>query len=94
MRFETAGVLPEEREPRWPRSSGRPGGASPTSLAIAERCNLELEFGRLNFPPLDHVMRPGRPPTSASRGSRRERLARRYPNAPDYVSQRLEYELK
>ena len=36
---------------------------------------------------------PARAPTSARRAAR-ERLPRRYPNAPEYVRQRLEYELE
>ncbi|HYU18422.1 MAG TPA: PHP domain-containing protein, partial [Chloroflexota bacterium] len=36
--------------------------ACANTLAIAERCNLELRFDRLNFPPLDHVIPNGENP--------------------------------
>jgi DNA polymerase-3 subunit alpha len=64
------------------------------SLAIAERCNLTLNFGRISFPRLDHVVRPGETADECLARCARERLPRRYPNAPEYVSQRLEYELE
>jgi DNA polymerase-3 subunit alpha len=64
------------------------------SLAIAERCHLELKFGRLNFPPLEHVMRPGETADECLARESHERLVRRYPNTPDHVKQRLEYELE
>jgi DNA polymerase-3 subunit alpha len=64
------------------------------TLAIAERCNLALNFGRINFPTLDHVLRPGESADECLARSCRERLPRRYPNAAEYVRQRLEYELE
>ncbi len=64
------------------------------SMAIAERCNLDLKFGRLNFPPLDHVLAPGEDADHCLMRSCFERLPNRYPNTPDHVRQRLEYELE
>ncbi len=76
------------------------------TLAIAERCNLELKFGRLNFPPLDHVIPKGEGADSFLARLCRERLGERYagqfgPGAPSgggaerggAITARLDYEL-
>ncbi|MDP8921583.1 MAG: DNA polymerase III subunit alpha [Chloroflexota bacterium] len=63
------------------------------SLAIAERCNLELKFGRLNFPDLDHVIPKGETPDSFLARVCRERLPVRYPDVTQAIRDRLEYEL-
>ncbi|MFN8523911.1 MAG: DNA polymerase III subunit alpha [Chloroflexota bacterium] len=63
------------------------------TLAIAERCNLDLKFGRLNFPPLDHVIPAGENPDDFLARVCRERIPSRYASAGDEVRQRLEYEL-
>jgi len=67
--------------------------ACANTLAIAERCNLELRFDRLNFPPLDHVIPNGENPDSFLVRLCRERLPGRYPNATQEIVKRLEYEL-
>ena len=64
------------------------------SLAIAERCNVELRFGRLNFPALDHMIPAGESADDFLARACRERMPARYPDVPDYVRQRLEYELE
>ena len=63
------------------------------TLRIAEQCNLELKFGRLNFPPLDHVIPRGEDPDDFLGRICRERLPERYPSASREVTARLEYEL-
>ena len=60
-----------------------PGRASRNTLAIAERCNLKLNFGRLNFPAA-RPCHPGRRDADDYLARIcRERLPQRYPNAPD-----------
>jgi DNA polymerase-3 subunit alpha len=93
MRFETQEFYlktPDEMEALFPDVPE----AITNSLEIAARCNLELKFGRLNFPPLDHVMQPGETPDECLLRATFERLPERYPNTEDYVRQRLEYELE
>ena len=63
------------------------------TLAIAERCNLDLQFGRLSFPPLDHVIPAGEDADSYLARVCRERLPQRYPTATQEIRDRLEYEL-
>jgi DNA polymerase-3 subunit alpha len=63
------------------------------TLAIAERCNVELSFGRLNFPELSHIIPAG---VSADEHLQRlcwEALPKRYPQATTKHHDRLRYEL-
>ncbi|MCC6484747.1 MAG: DNA polymerase III subunit alpha [Armatimonadetes bacterium] len=66
-------------------------GALERTVEIAERCNLELEFGRQHLPdlPIPH----NRTPEEHLRISALEGLERRYPNAGAEIRERLEYEL-
>ena len=66
--------------------------AMETTLAIAERCNLEFTFGELKLP---HYTAPdGRDNLEFFRTSCREGLRRRYGEHPDpAVVERLEYEM-
>ncbi|HXK34596.1 MAG TPA: DNA polymerase III subunit alpha, partial [Dehalococcoidia bacterium] len=59
---------------------------------VAERCNLELEFGRLHLP--EPEIPAGYTAHEYLVHLAREGLARRYPSAPDEVKERLEYELR
>ena len=93
MRFETEEFYLKSAAEMSALFPNHPQAIS-NSLLIAERCNLKLNFGRINFPPLDHVMRPGESADECLARCSRERLPQRYPNAPEYVSQRLEYELE
>jgi len=93
MRFETQEFYLKSYDEMSALFKETPEAIS-NSLAIAERCNLTLNFGRINFPRLDHVMRPGESADECLARCSRERIPRRYPNAPEYVSQRLEYELE
>ncbi len=67
--------------------------AMSNTLRIAERCNLDLRFGRVNFPPLDHVIPAGQTADDFLARICRERLPSRYPNTSREVQERLEYEL-
>ena len=58
---------------------------------VAEQCNLELEFGRLHLP--EPEIPDGYTPLAYLTHLAREGLNRRYPNAPDDVRDRLDYEL-
>ena len=93
MRFETQEFYLKSADEMAALFKETPEAISNT-LAIAERCNLTLNFGRINFPPLDHVMRPGETADECLARCSRERLPVRYPNADEYVRQRLEYELE
>jgi len=64
------------------------------TVAIADRCDLTLEFGRLNFPALDHVIPPGHTPRSYLAEACRQRLEPRYGSRLTQEHRdRLEYEL-
>jgi DNA polymerase-3 subunit alpha len=71
---------------------GHVPGAIGNTLAIAERCNLELEFGRVQFPAVE--LPAGRTAEEQLRMLCAEGMARRYPSAPEAARQRLEYELE
>ncbi|MGE3908293.1 MAG: DNA polymerase III subunit alpha, partial [Chloroflexota bacterium] len=93
MRFETQEFYLKTAEEMAALFPDAPEAITNT-LKIAERCNLEMKFGRLNFPPLDHVMKPGDTADECLARECRDRLAVRYPNTEDHVRQRLEYELE
>src|SRR5439155_4476124 len=64
------------------------------TLAVAERCNLKLNFDRLNFPELTHII-----PASVSADDHLaqlcwEALPRRYRPALEQHQERLRYELE
>jgi DNA polymerase-3 subunit alpha len=65
------------------------------TVAIAERCDLKLEFGRLSFPSLDHLIPQGQSPQEFLTRTCQEGLMRRY---GDRVTadhrERLRYELE
>jgi DNA polymerase-3 subunit alpha len=61
------------------------------TVAIAERCQVELSFGDAVLP--DFEVPKGQTADSYLRQSCFERLPERYPDAPDAVKERLEYEL-
>jgi DNA polymerase-3 subunit alpha len=64
------------------------------TVAIAERCDVQLEFGRLAFPALDHIVPPGQTPQECLARSCAEGLARRYgAGVTAEHRQRLQYEL-
>jgi DNA polymerase-3 subunit alpha len=65
------------------------------TVAIAERCELKLEFGRLSFPALDHVIPAGQTPLEYLAQTCAEGLQRRYGAALTTTHrERLRYELE
>ncbi len=93
MRMQPAAFYLKSPEEMW-QLFGHVPEALTNTLAIAERVDLKLEFGRLNFPALDHVIPPGFTPQEFLTRTCRERLPQRY---GDQLSQthwdRLDYEL-
>jgi DNA polymerase-3 subunit alpha len=78
----------------WEQFGHLPEALSNT-VAIAERCDLSLDFGRLNFPALDHVVPAGQTPQAFLAQTCRERLGQRYGSRlTTEHSERLEYELQ
>jgi DNA polymerase III subunit alpha len=65
------------------------------TVAIAERCDVKLEFGRLSFPALDHLVPPGQTPQEFLARTAEEGLARRYgAGLTEEHRARLRYELE
>ena len=92
MRFET-----EEFYLKSPDEMAALFGELPealtNSLRIAERCNVELKFGRINFPDLDHVIPTGETADAYLARASRERLSVRYADVTQAIRDRLDYEL-
>ncbi|MDQ6672863.1 MAG: DNA polymerase III subunit alpha, partial [Chloroflexota bacterium] len=64
------------------------------TVAIAERCDVQLEFGRLSFPALDHVVPAGQTPQEFLARTCNEGMAGRYASGVTAEHrQRLQYEL-
>ena len=64
------------------------------TVAIAERCDVQLEFGRLSFPALDHLVPAGEKPQAFLARTSEAGLQRRYGSSlSDEHRQRLKYEL-
>src|SRR5688572_856924 len=63
------------------------------TLVVADRCNLRLEFDRLEFPELGHVIPPGVSPIDHLTALCREALPSKYPDGRDAAEARLAYEL-
>jgi DNA polymerase III subunit alpha len=64
------------------------------TVEIAERCDLKLEFGRLSFPALDHLIPQSQTPIEFLTRTCREGLHRRYGNQLTAEHEnRLRYEL-
>src|SRR5207302_32645 len=65
------------------------------TVEIAERVDLKLEFGRLSFPALDHLIPRGQTPIEFLTRTSKEGLHRRYANALSAEHERrLQYELE
>jgi DNA polymerase-3 subunit alpha len=63
------------------------------TAAIAERCNVKLEFGRLSFPELSHLVPAGQTPQEFLARTCQDGLVRRYgEQLTDEHRQRLRYE--
>jgi DNA polymerase-3 subunit alpha len=94
MRMEPGGAFclksPEEM---WQLFADVPDALRNT-VEIAERCDLQLEFGRLSFPALDHIIPAGQTPQEFLTRTCEDGLRRRYAeNLSEEHWQRLRYEL-
>lgn len=90
MKFESQEFYvktPQEMRERF----GRYKGAMENTFEIAERCNLNLEFGRCPMPAPD--MPEGKTPIEHVRDLCYECLPRLVPNSNEAHKERLEYEL-
>ena len=74
-----------ERFARWP-------GACETTLDVADRCDVKIEFGKTLLP--RYEVPPGETLESHLRTLVAEGLTRRYPDVTPEVRERAEYELK
>ncbi|MBV9354272.1 MAG: DNA polymerase III subunit alpha, partial [Chloroflexi bacterium] len=94
MRMQPPVFYLKRPDEMWERFGHLPEALTNT-VAIAERCDLSLEFGRLNFPALDHVVPAGQTPQAFLAQTCRERLGQRYgPRLRTEHRERLEYELR
>jgi DNA polymerase-3 subunit alpha len=82
--FRSAEEMAALFEP-WPDSLAN-------TVAIAERCQVELEFGNVRLP--DFAVPEGHTADTYLRQLCLERLATRYPEASEKVRERLEHELR
>jgi DNA polymerase-3 subunit alpha len=95
MRMEPGGAFClKPAEEMW-RLFGHVPEALNNTLLIAERCDLQLDFGRLSFPALDHLIPSGQSPLEFLTRTCAEGLERRYGAALTVEHrQRLKYELE
>jgi DNA polymerase III subunit alpha len=94
MRMEPAGAFCLKPPQEMWRLFGHIPDALRNTVAIAERCDLQLEFGRLSFPALDHVIPRGLSPQEFLARTCEEGLGRRYgAEVREEHRQRLRYEL-
>jgi DNA polymerase-3 subunit alpha len=90
MRFETQEFFLKSPEEMAALFADFPGALSNT-LAIAERCDLELEFSRPQLPKFEPPH--GRTSEEHLRALAEEGLRRRYPDVTTEIRERLDYEL-
>jgi DNA polymerase III subunit alpha len=65
------------------------------TVAIGERCDVQLEFGRLSFPALDHIVPAGQTPQEFLARTCNEAMVRRYGSGLTAEHrQRMQYELE
>src|SRR5262249_13506803 len=94
MRMQPAAFYLKTPREMW-ELFGEVPDALHNTLAIAERCDLQLDFGRLSFPSLDHIIPAGQAPQAFLTRTCEERLVRRYgAKLNDEHRQRLRYELE
>ncbi len=94
MRMQPAAFYLKSAAEMWQLFGHMPDALSNT-VAIAERCNINLEFGRLSFPALDHIIPAGRTPQQYLAHRCEEGLLRRYGQTLTTAHrQRLSYELE
>jgi DNA polymerase-3 subunit alpha len=90
MRFETDQVYLKSAEEMAELFAETPAAVAET-VNVAERCTVELEFGRVRLPRFD--VPGGLSAAEYLEQAAREGLVRRYPAAPAEVEDRLAYEL-
>ncbi|MDI3340376.1 MAG: DNA polymerase III subunit alpha [Sphaerobacter sp.] len=90
LRMESDQLYFKSPEEMW-RLFGEVPEALENTIRIAERCNVELEFGRLHLP--DPGIPAGMTPHEYLCQLCWEGVKRRYPEVTEEVRQRLEYEL-
>lgn len=103
--IQTASIVSDEQRMRFPGSDFYLKTASEmaalfpdhpealqNTLKIAERCNVNFEFGHFHLPPFD--IPDGYSAESYLDELVRARFAQRYPKPEEYVSERLDYELQ
>jgi DNA polymerase-3 subunit alpha len=95
MRMEPGGAFCLKTPAEMWQLFGHVPEALRNSVAIAERCDLHLEFGRLSFPALDHLVPSGQSPHDFLVRTSEAGLQRRYGAtlSPEH-QQRLAYELE
>ncbi|MBV8719982.1 MAG: DNA polymerase III subunit alpha, partial [Chloroflexi bacterium] len=94
MRMEPSGAFCLKSPAEMWQLFGHIPDALRNTVAIAERCDLQLEFGRLSFPALDHIIPNGQTPQAFLARTCEDGLRRRYgATLADAHWQRLRYEL-
>jgi DNA polymerase III subunit alpha len=94
MRMQPAEFYLKTPEQMW-QVFGELPEALLNTVAISERCNLELQFGRLSFPSLDHLVPGGLAPQEHLTRVCEQGLRRRYgERVTEEHRQRLRYELE
>lgn len=94
MRMQPAEFYLKSPEEMWQQFGELPDALNNT-LAIAERCDLQLQFGRLSFPSLDHLVPAGMTPQEFLTRECETRMLRRYGSRlTEDHRQRLQYELQ
>ena len=93
MRMQPEAFYLKTADEMW-RLFGHVPDALHNTLAIAERCDLQLQFGRLSFPALDHLIPAGEDPQRYLARICEERLGTRYgAQLTEAHRARLRYEL-
>jgi DNA polymerase-3 subunit alpha len=95
MRLEPSGAFCLKNAAEMWQLFGSVPDALHNTLEIAERCDLQLEFGRLSFPALDHLIPSGQTPQEFLKRTSEEGLRKRYgASLTQEHQQRLSYELE
>ena len=94
MRMQPAAFYLKSPAEMW-QLFGEVPEALRNTVAIAERCELNLEFGRLSFPALDHLIPRGQTPQQFLAQTCEDGLRKRYGQGlREEHRQRLRYELE
>jgi DNA polymerase-3 subunit alpha len=94
MRMQPAAFYLKSPAEMW-QLFGHVPEALHNTVAIAERCDVTLEFGRLSFPALDHLIPKGKTPQEFLARTCEEGLHKRYGTTlTQEHRQRLSYELE